>query len=94
MRVAQAKAESRRAMAVAAEQENLALIEESRAKLVEAEAEVPRALADAFDSGKLGLMDYYRLKNIQADTDMRSAIAKIGSPANPPQEDREGRRVA
>jgi uncharacterized protein YqfA (UPF0365 family) len=80
MRVAQAKAEGRRAMAVAAEQENLALIEESRAKLVEAEAEVPRAIAEAFETGKLGIMDYYRLKNIQADTDMRTAIARMGIP--------------
>ncbi|RMF87734.1 MAG: UPF0365 family protein [Planctomycetota bacterium] len=80
VRVARAKAESRRAMAVAAEQENLALIEENRAKLVEAEAEVPKAIAEAFENGGLGIMDYYRLQNIQADTDMRAAIAKAGTP--------------
>ncbi len=79
MRVARAKAEGRRAMAVAAEQENVAGIEESRAKLVEAEAEVPKAIADAFQSGALGIMDYYKLRNIRADTEMRTAIAKTGA---------------
>jgi uncharacterized protein YqfA (UPF0365 family) len=75
MRVARARAESRRALAVAAEQENMALIEESRAQLVAAEAEVPRAMAEAFRSGRLGVMDYYKLRNIQADTEMRQTIA-------------------
>jgi uncharacterized protein YqfA (UPF0365 family) len=74
-RVARAKAEGRRAMAVAKEQENQASIEESRAALVDAEAEVPRSMADAFQSGKLGIMDYYKLRNVQADTDMRRAIS-------------------
>ncbi|MDG2469530.1 MAG: flotillin-like protein FloA [Pirellulaceae bacterium] len=74
-RVARAKAEGRRAMAVAKEQENQASIEESRSKLVEAEAEVPRAMADAFQSGKLGILDYYKLRNVQADTEMRTAIS-------------------
>ncbi len=81
-RVARAHAEGRRAMAVAAEQENLAKIEESRATLVEAEAEVPKAIADSFRGGVLGIMDYYKLRNVQADTDMRRAIAGAGiSPA-------------
>ncbi len=66
-------------MAVAKEQENQALIEESRAKLVEAEAEVPKAMADGFNSGKLGILDYYKLRNIQADTDMRKYIAGSGT---------------
>lgn len=78
-RVARARAEGRRAMAVAAEQEKIAQIEEARAKLVEAEAEVPRAMADAFRAGKLGIMDYNKLRNIQADTDMRRSIAAGGS---------------
>ncbi|MHB1033153.1 MAG: flotillin-like protein FloA [Pirellulales bacterium] len=77
-RVARAKAEGRRAMAVAQEQEMIAQIEESRAKVVEAEAEVPKAIAQAFAAGKLGIMDYYRLRNLQADTEMRSAIAGVG----------------
>src|SRR5690606_20048221 len=66
-RVARAKAEQRRAMAVALEQENTAKIQECRATLVAAEAEVPRAIAEAFSSGRLGVMDYYKLRNVQAD---------------------------
>ncbi len=69
MRVFQAEAEKRRAMAVALQQE-------MEAKLVEAKAEVPLAIAEAFKKGQLGIMDYYRFQNIQADTDMRSSIAK------------------
>lgn len=74
-RVARAQAEGRRAMAVSAEQENFAKIEENRGMLVEAEAEVPKAMADAFKTGMLGILDYYKLQNVQADTDMREAIA-------------------
>jgi uncharacterized protein YqfA (UPF0365 family) len=81
-RVARARAEGRRALAVAAEQENVAKMEESRAKVVAAEAEVPRAVAEAISSGKLGIMDYYRLKNIQSDTEMRGSIAR-GLPTSP-----------
>lgn len=76
LKVARAKAEERRAAAVASEQENVAEVAKQRARVVEAEAEVPRAMAEAFRSGRLGIMDYYQLKNIQADTDMRDAIAK------------------
>jgi uncharacterized protein YqfA (UPF0365 family) len=74
-RVARARAEGRRAMAVAAEQEQSAAIEDSRSKLVEAEAEVPKAMAEAFRTGRLGILDYYKLRNVQADTDMRRSIA-------------------
>ncbi len=74
--IAQAKAEERRAMAVALEQEMIAKAQEARAKVIEAEAEIPRAIADAFRTGNLGVMDYYRLQNIQADTDMRQSISK------------------
>ena len=74
--IAQAKAEERRAMAVALEQEMKAKAEEARANVIQAEAEVPKAMADAFRSGNLGIMDYYRMKNIQADTDMRNSIAQ------------------
>ena len=77
--IAQAKAEERRAMAVASEQEMKAKAQEARAKVIEAEAEVPKAMAEAFRSGNLGIMDYYRMKNIQADTDMRESIAKPAS---------------
>ena len=82
--IAQAKAEERRAMAVASEQEMKAKAQEARAKVIEAEAEVPKAMADAFRSGNMGIMDYYRMKNIQADTDMRESIAKpAGAKPNP-----------
>ncbi|MEX0866309.1 MAG: flotillin-like protein FloA [Pirellulales bacterium] len=75
MRVARARAEVKRAAAAAEEQERVAEIEESRAKVVEAEAEVPRAIAEAFTSGKMSIMDYEKLKNIQSDTEMRRSIA-------------------
>ena len=74
--IAQAKAEERRAMAVALEQEMKAKAEEARANVIQAEAEVPKAMAEAFRSGNLGIMDYYKMKNIQADTDMRASIAQ------------------
>ncbi|SFE84372.1 flotillin-like protein FloA [Thermophagus xiamenensis] len=74
--IAQAKAEERRAMAVALEQEMKAKAQEARAHVIEAEAEVPKAIAEAFRSGNLGVMDYMRYKNIDADTQMRDAIAK------------------
>jgi len=79
-KIAQAKAEERRAMAVAAEQENRAMVEAMRAKLVEAQAAVPLAMADALRAGKLGIMDYYQLKNIEADTDMRESISRATTP--------------
>jgi uncharacterized protein YqfA (UPF0365 family) len=74
--IAQAKAEERRAMAVALEQENKALAQEMRAKVIEAEAEVPKALSEALRAGNMGVMDYMRLKNIEADTGMRDSITK------------------
>ena len=81
-RIAQAKAEERRAMAVAYEQEMRAAVQEMRAKVVEAEAEVPRAIAQALREGKLGIMDYYHLQNIKADTQMRDSIARLGGTAD------------
>jgi uncharacterized protein YqfA (UPF0365 family) len=68
MKVAQARAEGRKAMAIALEQEY-------KAKVVEAESKIPLAIASAFERGQLGIMDYNRLKNIQADTEMRLALA-------------------
>ncbi len=76
-KIAQAKAEERRAMAFAVEQEMRAKVQEMRAKVVEAEAQIPLAMAEAFRKGNLGVMDYYKMKNIMADTQMRD---KIGSP--------------
>lgn len=75
-KVAQAKAESRRAMAVAAEQEMKAKVQDMRAKVIEAEAQVPQAMAQAFKEGNLGIMDYYKMQNIKSDTEMRSSISK------------------
>jgi uncharacterized protein YqfA (UPF0365 family) len=75
-RIAQAKAEERRAMAVAAEQENSAKVKDMQAKVVEAEALVPVAMAEAFKKGNLGIMDYQRIRNVGADTDMRKSIAE------------------
>lgn len=81
--IAQARAEERRAMAVAREQEMKAAVQEMRAKVVEAEAEVPRALAAALREGKLGVMDYYNMRNVIADTDMRQAISNLGPSGRP-----------
>lgn len=75
--IAQAKAEERRAMAVAQEQEMVARVQEMRARVVEAEADVPLALAEALRSGKMGVMDYLNYQNINADTDMRDSIGKL-----------------
>ena len=78
LKVAEAKAEERRAMAVAVEQEMKAKAEEARAQVILAEAEVPKAMAEAFRSGNMGIMDYYKMKNIEADTDMRDSISGSG----------------
>jgi uncharacterized protein YqfA (UPF0365 family) len=73
-KIAQAKAEERRAMAIAAEQEMKAKVVEMKAKVVEAEAQIPLAMAEAFKNGHLGVMDYYRMKNVIADTQMRESL--------------------
>ena len=73
--IAQAKAEERRAMAVAVEQEMKAKAQEARAKVIEAEAQIPLAISEAFRSGNLGIMDYMKYKNIMADTNMRDSIS-------------------
>lgn len=81
--IAQAKAEERRAMAIALEQEMKAKAQEARARVIEAEAELPRAMAEAFINGNLGIMDYYRMKNMEADTTMRETIARPATPTTP-----------
>ena len=78
LKVANARAEERRAMAVASEQEMRSKAQEARAKVIEAEAQLPLAMADAFRSGNLGIMDYYKMQNLKSDTDMRESIAKPG----------------
>ena len=82
LKVAEARAEERRAMAVALEQEMIAKAQEARAKVIEAEAEIPMAIAEAFRAGNLGVMDYYKMNNIQSDTDMRKSIADSSSAKN------------
>jgi uncharacterized protein YqfA (UPF0365 family) len=89
--IAQAKAEERRAMAVANEQEMKARVQEMRAKVVEAEAEVPMALAEALRSGNMGFMDYMNMKNIMADTTMRESISKSSNPEK--DNDDKGRKL-
>ena len=76
-RIAQAKAEECRAMAVAAQQEMKARVVEMRAKVVESESQVPLAMAEALRNGQLGVMDYMNLKNIESYTQMRSSLGKI-----------------
>lgn len=74
--IAQAKAEERRAIAIAMEQEMKAEVQKMKAKVVEAEAGVPMAIADALRSGNLGVLDYYKMQNVLADTGMKENIAK------------------
>ena len=74
-RIAQAKAEERRALAVAVEQEQKARVQEMRAEVVRSEAQIPLAIAEAFRKGGLGIMDFAKYRNLQADTSMRAAIA-------------------
>ena len=79
MQIANSRAEERRAMAIAAEQEMRAKTQEMRARLVDAESEVPKAISVAFRSGQLGVMDYYRMQNMLADTSMRNSLASSNS---------------
>ena len=75
-KISEAKAEERKSMAIAQEQEMKAKVQEMQAELIKAEADVPKAMAKALNEGKMNMMDYYKLKNLQADTDMRKQIAK------------------
>tara|TARA_B100000519_G_C14247738_1_gene440714 strand:- start:869 stop:1867 length:999 start_codon:yes stop_codon:yes gene_type:complete len=52
-RVARAKAEQRRAEAIAVEQEQKAEVVGKQASLIQAEAEVPKAMAEAFRTGNI-----------------------------------------
>jgi uncharacterized protein YqfA (UPF0365 family) len=56
LKIAKAKAEERRAMAVAYEQEMVADIQRARAAVIDAEALIPSALSGAYKKGQL----YYR----------------------------------
>jgi len=53
LKIANAKAEERRAMAVALEQEMLARVQQARASVIRAEAEIPAAMGEAFRKGRL-----------------------------------------
>ena len=75
-KISEAKAEERRSMAVAHEQEMKAKVQEMQAELLKAEADVPKAMAKALHEGKMSVMDYYELQNLQADTNMRKALGK------------------
>lgn len=90
LKVAEARAEERRAMAVAVEQEMIAKAQEARANVIQAEAEIPKAIAAAFLNGNLGIMDYYKMQNVQADTEMRQSISgsgkAAGSSSTPPKQ--------
>lgn len=83
--VAQAKAEERKAMAMAAEQEMRARTQEMKAMVLSAEAEVPKAMAEAIKKGQMGVMDYYKIQNLNSDTAMRNSLA--GNP-----DEKKGRR--
>lgn len=76
MQIANSRAEERRAMAIAAEQEMRAKTQEMRARLVDAESEIPKAISVAFRAGQLGVMDYYRMQNVIADTSMRNSLSE------------------
>ena len=84
LKVAEARAEERRAMAVALEQEMIAKAQEARANVIQAEAEIPKAIAQAFVNGNLGVMDYYKMQNVQADTEMRQSISGSGKSGGQP----------
>ncbi|HWA36128.1 MAG TPA: flotillin-like protein FloA [Cyclobacteriaceae bacterium] len=84
LKVAEARAEERRAMAVALEQEMIAKAQEARANVIQAEAEIPKGIAQAFMNGTLGVMDYYKMQNVQADTEMRQSISGTGKSGQAP----------
>lgn len=89
MKIANARAEERKAMAIATEHEMRARTQEKRAQLLDAEAEVPKAISEAFVKGNLGVMDYYRIQNVVADTSMRNAIAKPNNAGALPSPDKK-----
>ncbi len=80
--IAQAKAEERKSMANAIEQEMKAKTQEMKAMVLAAESEVPKAIAEAIKNGQLGVMDYYRIQNLNSDTAMRNSIAGVDKKKN------------
>ena len=76
-KIAQAKAEERRALAIAMEQEMKAHVEEMKAKVVEAEAMVPTAIAQALKNGNIGVVDYYNLEKTKADISLKESLSNM-----------------
>jgi len=75
-RVARAKAEERRAFAVAAEQEMIAAVQENAPSSSPPRPRCRLRSPMRSRQGNLGITDYYQLRNVQADTEMRSSIAE------------------
>ena len=76
LKVSEAKAESRRAMAIAIREEKKALEQEARVQVVQAEMKIPLAIAKSLEKGNIGVLDYLNMKNLESDTAMRSAISR------------------
>lgn len=76
-KIAQAKAEERRALAIAMEQEMKAQVEEMKAKVVEAEAMLPIAISEALKNGNLGVLDYYNLEKTKADISLKQSLSDM-----------------
>ena len=76
LKVARAKAEERRAAAVALEQEMNAEVAKMAQELLKRNRKFRKLWQMHLETVDLGVMDYYNMKNIQADTDMRNTIAK------------------
>ena len=82
VQIATARAENRKAMAIATEHEMRAKTQEMKAKLLNAESDVPKAISMAFRAGNIGVMDYYRMQNVLSDTNMRNSVANSGGDNN------------
>ena len=76
LKVSEAKAEAKRAMAIAVKEEMKAEEQKARVEVVLAEKEIPLAYAKALEKGNLGISEYLKIKNIESDTKMRSSISK------------------
>lgn len=76
-KIAQAKAEERRALAIAMEQEMKAHVEEMKAKVVESESMVPEAIAEALRNGNIGVLDYYNLERTKADISLKESLSNM-----------------
>lgn len=76
-KIAQAKAEERRALAIAMEQEMKAQVEEMKSKVIEAEAMIPTAIAQALKNGNMGVLDYYNLEKTKADISLKESLSNM-----------------